>query len=283
MASSVLSGYVMNDGNPLSYLEWGSSEKPSLILIAPIRHPAYIWRGVAERLSHEFHVIGANLRGYSDSGPFPSRAYDPDGYVSDLLTLVDGLALAPVTTIAFSVVMSGATVAFAAQHPDLVRSLVLLDGGMGYTPAQAIEAGERVSRTPAEFPDWDAAIAHYSGMIDQRFATPELVRERAPYVFRRLPSGAVTWKHDEILRTGWPGEDWKKNTGWLPEQVWEQVQCPILVVKASDHITVESCEQITRYGRDSRWVEVPDVTSHFVHDENPDGFLRAVGGFLRER
>jgi pimeloyl-ACP methyl ester carboxylesterase len=120
-------------------------------------------------------------------------------------------------------------------------------------------------------------------MPDQRFASEALRRERAPYVFRRRTDGTVTWKHDELFRRLWPGEDWERNTGRQPPETWARVRCPILVVKAaSEHITVESCEEITAYGRDSRWVEDPDVTSHFVHDENPQAFLGVVRPFIEE-
>jgi pimeloyl-ACP methyl ester carboxylesterase len=281
--TSVRSGYVMNDGNPLNYLEWGPADAAPIFFLAPVRHPAYIWRGVAERLAERHHVFAVNLRGHGDSGPFPTRAYDPDGYVDDLDAFATGLNLPPVTVIAFSVVMSGASVGFAAAHPDRVRGLVLLDGGMGYTAEQAEEASTRLGSTQAIFDDWEAALAYYADMPDQRFASDALRRERAPYVFRRLPDGTVTWKHDELFRRLWPGEDWQRNTGWQPPETWAKVRCPILVVKAaSQHITVESCEEIVKYGRDSRWVEVADVTSHFVHDENPEAFLDAVRPFIEK-
>lgn len=282
-STSVRSGYVLNDGNPLNYLEWGSADADPVFLLAPVRHPAYIWRGVAERLADRYHVFALNLRGHGDSGPFPERVYDPDGYVDDLHAFAAGLDLRPVTIIAFSVVMSGASVGFAAAHPGRVRGLVLLDGGMGYTAEQAEEAGARLGSTQAIFSDWEAALAYYATMGDQRFASDELRRERAPYVFRRLPDATVTWKHDELFRRLWPGEDWKRNTGWQPPETWAKIQCPLLVVKAaSSHISEEQCAEIVKYGRDSRWAEVPDVTSHFVHDENPDGFLGVVRPFLED-
>lgn len=279
--TAVLSGYIHNNGHPLNYLEWGSPDAEPIFFLAPIRHPAIYWRDVAERLADRYHVFSLNLRGHGDSSPFPEREYDPDGYVEDLHAFATELGVGPVVMVALSVVMSGASVGFAAAHPDQVRGLVLLDGGMGYTQEQADEARHRLGHTKTTFQNWDEALTYLSKMPDQQFASDELVRERAPYVFRRLPDDTVTWKRDELFGRLWPGTDWKRDTGWHPASTWEKVQCPILVVKAaSEHITTEQCEDIVKYGRNSRWAEVANVTSHFVHDENPEAFLDVVRPFL---
>lgn len=280
--TSVRSGYVMNDALALSYLEWGDSGAPAVLFIAPIRSPAYIWRDIAERLADRYRVIGINLRGHGDSGPFPARRYDPDGYVDDIAAFVEQLGLGRVTIAAFSAVAAGAAVGFAAAHPESTRALVLMEGGVGKADV-AEEAGKRVRSMPSDFPDWQAALDYYGSMPDQVFTTAETIAEQAPYVFRRLPDGRVTWKHDPLLREQWPGDDPARNTGEQGEQVWEAVRCPILVVKgASDVLSVEACEWIVRYGTGSRWVTVPDVATHFINDENPAGLVSTIEPFLAE-
>jgi len=290
-AVSVKSGYVMNQGLALSYLEWGAQDAPAVVLSGPFRNAAYEWRHTAELLEDKFRVIAVNLRGQGDSSPFPVREFNPDGYVQDLKAVVDELSAAPAVLVGFSVVVSGVAVAFAAAYPELVKGIVLVDGGLGYSQEQAEAAGERARSMPSSFPDWDAALLYFSQMIDQSFASPEDIEERAAYTFRRLPDGSVIWKSDSVLRECWPGEEFARNTGAQPAQVWEQVRCPILVAKGAsrnttlkgrEHLSAEGCEQIVKYGTGSSWVAVPNVTSHFVHEENPAGFVDVIRPFLKK-
>jgi pimeloyl-ACP methyl ester carboxylesterase len=285
---SVKSGYVMNRGLPLSYLEWGRQDAPVVVLSGPFRNPAYEWRHTAELLQDGFRVIAVNLRGQGDSAPFPARKFDPNGYVEDLKAIVEGLNLAPAVIVGFSVVMSGVAVAFASAYPEQARGIVLVDGGLGYSKEQASVAGERARSMPSSFPDWEAAHTYFAQMVDQSFASSEDIEERVAYSFRRLTDGTVVWKSDPVLRELWPGEDFERNTGAQPPEVWERVQCPILVAKGAapkkgrEHLSVEGCEEIVKYGSAGCWVAVPNVTSHFVHEENPTGFVGVIRPFLEK-
>lgn len=279
---SVRSGYVMNDGNPLGYHEWGKAGAPAVVMIAPIRSPAYGWRGTAERLEDRYRVVAVNLRGHGDSGPFPVREYNPDGYIDDLNTFVGELDLAPTVILSLSVVAAGAAVGFAAKYPQRTAGLVLVEGGPGYAKEVAEAAGRRVRAMEWTFPNWDAAVSYYAKQNNQEFAPRAVVEERAPYAFRVLPDGTVTWKHDRILHELWPGDDWARNSGAHPPHVWERVQCPIVVVKGESkaHLSEAACKEITRYGKGSYWVAVPNAKSHFVQDEHPEAFVRIVRTFL---
>lgn len=279
---AIKSGYVIHDGNPLNYLEWGDPLAPPLLMIAPIRHPAFVWRDVAEKLAAKYRVIGVNLRGHGDSGPFPVRRYDPDFYVDDLKAFVDQLGVTPAVVLGFSVVASGAAVGFAARYPELARAVILVDGGPGYRLENAQEADARVKRIPYYFDTWSDALDFYKGMPDQLFSTQEMREERAPYVFRYTPDGRVTWKHDHLLRELWPGEDWKRNTGAQGSEVWDQVQCPVFVMKsaATTHLSIENCEEIVQHGQGSAWVSVEGGKTHFVYDENQEGFCAIVEDFM---
>ena len=290
-ALSLKSGYVMNQGIALTYHEWGAQDAPVVVLSGPFRNAAYEWRHTAELLEDKFRVVAVNLRGQGDSSPFPVREFNPEGYIQDLRAIVEELGAAPAVIVGFSVVISGVAVKFAAAHPELVKGIVLVDGGLGYSLEQAEAAGARARSMPSSFPDWGAALLYFRQMVDQSFASPEDIEERAAYTFRRLPDGSVIWKSDPVLRECWPGEEFARNTGAQPAQIWKQVRCPILVAKGSsrnttlkgrEHLSVEGCEQIIKHGTGSSWVAVPDVTSHFVHEENPAGFVGVIRPFLEK-
>jgi pimeloyl-ACP methyl ester carboxylesterase len=280
--TAVRSGYIMNADNPLNYLEWGRVGAPVLVFIHAIRSPAYLWRRVAEGLEDRYRCVAINLSGHGDSGPYPVREYNPEVWVDDLKAFSQQLDLGPVTIVTFSVVAAGCAVEFAASYPERTRALVLIDGGAGYLEERVAEARTRMQGMPAEFPDWETALAFRLSMSDGATAPAGAWEERAPYIFRRLPDGKVVWKYDLLLQERWPGEDGFRNTGGHDLSVWERVQCPILVMKAhSPHLTPEDCDRIVQYGKGSRWVEVPSQT-HFVFDENVEGLLERMEPFLDE-
>src|SRR5207245_3460698 len=154
----------------------------------------------------------------------------------------DQLGFGAATIAGCSAVAAGAAVGFAAAHPESTRALILIEGGVGKSPELAKEAGVPVRSMPHDFPNCEAAIEYYGTLPDQMFTTEATVRDQAPYLFRRLPDGTVTWKHDPLLRERWPGDgdDVARNMGAHGGEVWQGVQCPILVVKgASVVLTVE--------------------------------------------
>lgn len=280
VATAVKSGYVMNKGNPLNYLEWGSTDAPVLVLIHGLRGMAYSWRPVAERLADRYRCIALNLRGHGDSGPSPEREYNFDLYVTDVQTLVEQLNLPHFTIIGHS--LGGrVAMAYAAVHPERLQAIVVVDIAPGMTEEGAWGVKRAMEATPAEFDSWEEALAFAR---QNRPAIPaDLLQERAPYTFRRLPNGKITWKHDPLVREEWLGPD-------LPPRakvhLWaelERLQCPMLLVKGEEtnQLDADLCERMVRHGPTSRWVEIPKTT-HFVYDDDPDGFLKEVEPFLAQ-
>lgn len=279
-ATTVRSGYLLNKGNPLNYLEWGSPEAPAVVLIHGLRGFAYSWRPTAERLSDRYRCIALNLRGHGDSGPSPEREYNFELYASDVHALFEARNLARFTIIGHS--LGGrVAIAYAAAYPERTQAIVVVDIAPGMPEEAAWALKRTMEATPPAFDSWEGALAFAHG---GRPSLPvALMEERAPYVLRRLPDGKVTWKHDPLVREEWLGPD-------LPPRgrvhLWgemERVQCPMLVVKGevTNQLDADLCDRMVRYGPNSRWVEIPKTT-HFVHDDNLEGFLSEVEPFLAQ-
>jgi pimeloyl-ACP methyl ester carboxylesterase len=278
---SVKSGYVMNNGNPLYFHEWGRVGAPAVLFLGPLRSAAYFWRPIIERLDDQFHCVAVNLRGHGDSGPVLRANTDVNGYVSDVATTINQLGLASPTVIAFAPLIAGAGVAFAAQHGDMLRSLVLIDGGPGLPQEILLTVKQRMWAIPPDFDSWEDAVSYLRG----GFAPPvkELAEERAPYVFRRTIEGRVTWKYDPVLREEFLRSDPPPYVGTLPDSVWKNVRCPMLLLVpegGTAQMTLSDCKRLAQYSGGSRWVEVPNC-QHFIQEENPDGFIEALTPFLR--
>ncbi|HXG35572.1 MAG TPA: alpha/beta hydrolase [Dehalococcoidia bacterium] len=276
--STVKSGYIWNKSNALNYLEWGDPGSPDLVLLHGITGTAYSWKPVAERLQNQYHCLALNLRGRGDSGPSPERRYDFDLFVEDVQALVDQLGLGRFLLIGHS--MGGrAALAYAAAHPEYLDALVIVDISPGMTDEGAWGLKRAMEATPAEFGSWEEALAYVKRGFPS--LSEELIKERAPYMFRREPGGSIVWKYDPLVREEWHGPD-------LPPRakahLWNelaQLQCPMLLIKGekTNQLTSEICERMVENGPDSRWVEIPNTT-HFVHDDNLQGFLAEVQPFL---
>jgi esterase len=281
-SAPVKSGYVLNEGNPLYFHEWGQAGAPDVLFLGPLRSAAYFWRPVIERLDNRFHCVAVNLRGHGDSGPMLRRNTDVNDYVSDVAATIRQLGLARPTVIAFAPIIAGAGVAFAAQHADMLSSLVLIDGGPGLPPQNLSMVKQRMSAIPSDFASWGEAIS----FLRQGLAPPvqSLAEERAPYVFRRTIEGRINWKYDPVLREEFLRPELPPYVGTLPDSVWAKVRCRMLLLVpqgGTAQMTLSDCERLAKYGDGSRWIEVPNC-QHFIQEENPDGFNEALTPFLRD-
>ncbi|MFC7586169.1 alpha/beta fold hydrolase [Nonomuraea antimicrobica] len=82
---------------------------------------------LAESLAPRHRVIALEQRGHGHSGRGDGD-FSPDAYVADAADFLRGLGLGPVVVLGHS--MGGVTAfRLAARHPDLVRALIVEDGG----------------------------------------------------------------------------------------------------------------------------------------------------------
>ena len=108
------------DGFDAYYEERGSGLP--LILIHGLGGSTAMWQKVADPLSERFRVIAYDLRGLGQSGT-PNPPYSMAMLVGDLHDLVGNLALESFALVGHS--LGGAVaLAYAAEHPELVRALV---------------------------------------------------------------------------------------------------------------------------------------------------------------
>ena len=277
MANAVKSGYVRHGKNMLNFLEWGDESLPPLLLIHGLTGFAYSWRRTAERLDGRYHCIAMNLRGHGDSGPSPEREYSFDLHVTDVQKLLDELGFGEVPIVGHS--LGGrVAIAYAAAHPERVKGMVVVDIAPGMTEDGAWGIKRGMEATPAEFDTWEDAIAFASRMRPR-----ETVEERAAYMWRLLPSGKVAWKYDPLVREEWLRPDLPPRAKGHLWQELANIRCPMLLIKGenTNQLTPELCEQMVANGPQSRWVEIPGTT-HFVQDDNLDGFLAEVEPFLAQ-
>jgi pimeloyl-ACP methyl ester carboxylesterase len=244
-----------------------------------LRSFAYTWEPVALHLADRFRIVALDQRGRGESDWDPQRRYYASEYVRDLERLVDSLGLHEFILVGHS--MGGANAfVYASKHPQRVAGLVIEDMGPG---ASAQSAGaERIRRelleTPGEFADWGKAAEFWR---KQRPNIPEAaVQARVQHSMRQSPEGRVVWRHDA---TGIA----QARLNATPEQLvnlWPHVKgvsVPTLLLRGarSDFLSAQTAEEMASRNPHIT-CRVVDDASHYVHDDNFDGFQSALDDFL---
>lgn len=114
---------AVSPGRQISSLVWGTTP-PELVLVHGGAQNAHTWDTVALALNRPLLAIDLPGHGHSDGGPDGSLSVTSNG--SDLATVIAELAPDAVGVVGMS--LGGlSSIALAAQAPQLVRSLVLVD------------------------------------------------------------------------------------------------------------------------------------------------------------
>ena len=279
MTTHAREDWIRSDGLRLRYVEWGSPTAPAIIALHGLRSFAYTWEPVALPLAERFRIIALDQRGRGQSDWDPKREYYTAAYVRDLEGLVDALGLQRFVLLGHS--MGGANAfVYAAEHPERLAGLVIEDIGPGSSATSA--GAQRIRRellaTPSEFSNWDAAVAFWRS---QRPNIPEAaVHARVHHSMKTLDDGRVIWRHDSqgIAQAR------LNATAQQLVDLWPHVRAvrtPTLLLRGarSDFLSRETADEMARANPHILVREVSAAT-HYVHDDNLDGFEGELHAFL---
>ncbi|MFN8533908.1 MAG: alpha/beta fold hydrolase [Dehalococcoidia bacterium] len=123
-----------NDGVQLFYHERGSGAP--IVFVHEFADDYRSWQPQISALSRRYRTIAYNARGYPPSDvPEDVRLYSQQRAADDIRDVLNGLGIDRAHVCGIS--MGGyASLHFATQHADRVRSLVLAGAGYGSTPAE---------------------------------------------------------------------------------------------------------------------------------------------------
>jgi lipase len=157
-------GLVSGDGIRLSFGHWpGRGE--TLVALHGLTASYMSFTGVADRLAGRRAVFALDLRGRGDSDK-PAGPYGMVQHARDVATAMRAMGLGPSVIVGHS--MGGfVAAALAAQEPELVSGLVLIDGG--YAPAMT--AGTNPQQ------GLDAALALRINQLRQTYPSREAYRK----------------------------------------------------------------------------------------------------------
>ena len=275
MSATPVDDVVKAHGLRFHYRHWTPTEtppkQPPILLIHGLASAAHIWDIVAPLLTTQgYDVTALDQRGHGESDK-PDSGYDFATIVEDDTEIVQVLHLRRPAIVGHS---WGASVAlqFAATHPDMVTSLVLVDGGTnqlslrsGWTREKAMQelAPPRFAGTPREtFLGWIR-----SGPLGQQW-TPQL-EDIMLHIVQVRDDDTVAPRLDFDNHLQIVGSMWDQPTFDL----YQQVRCPITVIVAEQEPTDErqrvmmqsrneGLERIHRLRPDATIIRMPNT----IHD-----------------
>ncbi|QFG22740.1 alpha/beta fold hydrolase [Actinomadura sp. WMMB 499] len=220
---------------------------------------------LAAALAPRYRVIALEQRGHGHS----DRAgdYGPDEYVADAAEFLRGLGAGPVIVLGHSM---GGVVAFrlAARHPELVRALVVEEGG-------ALNRPPDVPHPVLDVRDWPRRAATLDGL---RRAIEARGIPDAGYFLESAVEHPDGWgllfdRDDMVASQRALIGDW-----WAD---WLGSSCPALLIHGPESFVLPTAQARAMAGRRPGTVlrELPGC-GHWAHDDDPAAFASAVREFL---
>ena len=261
---------LARDGVRLATFDLGGTG-PSALLLHGLAGDAGEWAATARWLTARCRVVALDARGHGASERTPadvSRA----AHVADAAFAIERLELAPAVVVGQS--LGGqAALLLAAEHPDLVRGLVLADAGPGGVgDERAVEANvtdltASLERWPVPFASRAAAVAFFGGPSPSAEAWAGGLEQRDGGWWPRFDVAVMA----QTLREATGSSYWAQ---------WERISCPTLVVRAGrGQLSPADAQAMAERGQRVRVVELPDA-GHDLHLDSPHAWRDALSGFL---
>jgi len=279
--------FVELRGLRFHYRDWGGSGQP-LVLLHGLASNSLIWKLVAPLLARRFRVLALDQRGHGPSDK-PDDGYDFQSITGDLQAFIEALSLERPALVGHS---WGANVAlqFAAERPDAVSWLALVDGGFleisafpGMTWERTLEmmsppplAGLKLKTFLQGARNWPGLGSVWNDDVQEivlanfRIDEDETIH---PHLSRE--------NHLKILRSLWEQK---------PSALWPHLRCPALLIPAaSDHQDSRTTSWMDHKRKAIALAEehAPTVrvtwmedTIHDVPLQRPHELMEAIDGFL---
>ncbi len=263
----------LRDGHRLSYLVWGETTNPTLLLLHGGTACAADWWEVASAFAGEWRVIAPDQRGCGRSDWDTAARYGIGQLLDDLGQLTAATRLENAVVVGHSL-GAGAALLLAARRPELVRALVLEDGG----PRDGSPRPRALDREiPRGFASPEAALAFLAESgLGGRGRADWVLRTR----FAEEPDGNLRWLADMAGARRWSAAGGEP----LLAALWDEVprlRCPTLYVRGAESSVVppDVPRRMAELNPLVRPVEIAGA-GHGVHYEQSDAFIAVVREFL---
>ncbi|MEM9177614.1 MAG: alpha/beta hydrolase [Myxococcota bacterium] len=269
--------------NALHVLEW-SREGVPMVLLHGHGNEAHLWDDFVPAVADHYRVLAVDQRGHGDSDWDPEGRYDADAMCDDLERILDHFEIDRFVLIGFSMGGRVSTV-FAERHPERLAGLVLVDIGPELDARGTSRITQEVSSQRAPV---FTSIDEYARMLSLNYPAgqPAALQRMAKYALSQRDDDLWVLKMDPKLRADRPDdEEAKQAEAVFAQRQWDalaKVPCPTLVVRgaASDILSPDVADKMVDEVLQNGMLEVVPQAAHSVATDNPEGFERAVCGFV---
>lgn len=270
----------------LHYVQWGALGKP-IICIHGITANAFYFQALADNLAVDHRVYAYDLRGRGDSDK-PQGPYNLPAHTSDLASLIDTLELDHPVVIGHSL---GAFVAlyFAGHNSEKLSKLVLIDGG---APLPWKTSQDRPAWLNTSFGRLGMPVPSFSEYIQRLRATPFLGPFWNEYMDRYFEHD-VSQRDDQsvvskVYREGALEDQLYLEEHNKPEQQWEHVQVPTLLLRADlgsvsdgDQLVLEKDIPAMQRGiKNMHYVHFPTLNHYTINFGVESGPVEEIRTFI---
>ena len=265
-------------GYSLSALVWGE-DRPEVVFLHGGAQNAHTWDTVALALG--WPLVAIDLPGHGHSDGRLDVGISPPDYARDVAVAIRQLA--PEARMVVGMSLGGLTaLALAAQDPDLVRKLVLVD----VTPGVNQEKGSSIAafvNGPASFPNFDEILARTVEFNPTRSVSS--LRRGILHNAVQQPDGSWVWRY---RRWRVIGENESGAVAAHPDfgALWDAadaVRAPIMLVRGADSPVVDDDDvaELRRRQPGVR-VEVVEKAGHSVQGDQPLVLANLLADFARD-
>lgn len=252
--------------------EWGDrAAAQTQLLLHGFNQTAHSWSEYAALAHERARLVALTQRGHGASMRSATQDYSRQAMVDDVLGVADALELERFVLIGMSMGAVHA-ITFAAQNPDRVERLVIVD----YAPVVETVGIDKIKMmVTMRWDSLDAAVAAVR-MFNPRRSEAN-IRERLSHTMAEQDDGRWGWVVDPAFAI-------QDRFGEGPEAMWANVaavQCSSLLVRGaqSDLLSPEMANKMVETLPDGRLATV-EGAGHSVAGDNPTGFYEAVGAFV---
>ena len=266
--------FVTVNGLRIHFLDWGTEEKPPLIMLHGIGRVARTFDHIAPHFAPNYHVMAVDMRGHGDSDWDPKGAYLVEDYTKDIEGLAAQLHLRNITIWGNS---TGGRVAqvFAGLHPELMAAVIAEDVG----PERPTQVAESVTRQLKQEDEkgWASEDELLTQLKTSNPRTPEeILRAYAHYGSKRRSDGRVIWKRDPAI-----------GNGFVPTELWRfvrEIKSPIIYVLGgrSTIVPAGTQDELKKALPQAQIATIPGV-GHYPSEENTQAYLAIVDKFLASK
>jgi len=243
---------VRGDGIDIQVAIWEGKGK-TILCVHGLTANSRSWDGVASSVAPRHKVIAMDLRGRGLSGAPPS-GYSLEQHCRDLLALMDNLGLKNTVLMGHSL---GAfiSLAFAAQYPDRVSQLILVDGAGKLNQEQVAKllAGIKpfVDRLGQVFPTFDSYVSY---LRQAPFMQPwnASIENYFRYEVEQVPGGLQSRVHPDHIA------EEIRNFGKVDvSELYPCVKCPTLILRATEGMLTDDDQVLQRDVAERMVREIP--------------------------